>query len=719
MQSLDDYRDALIREAIIATKDPLWMTEDTRRFWDEYTRRGGKRGGAARAVGYGEKPDPDFDLLDYSSMAPGVGDITGPMADIRYYAQDPEKLTPTNLGISMLGLLPLIGSLRGIKATAHAMPQWHGTMSAESGGSEVLDPSVILREGFTRGASSEMKTPGTSTSEDILTSLRAFTPDSNVGAGFDWERRGDPNYLIRVKNTADPEKVWNLPPDLYGMGVAPGTRGDQYRKPNVFNEAETFSTRKPIWESPDPAIRMEKNYYNDKDAVSLISHEISNLGKDLDSVTSDELWDYLKSKNVSDDLAREIMAASEKAPFADVWNQVKYAYYQGAPKDTLAVLHQGNMFKDSDVSVAGLTPGATKGMTKADIDKAVEDIKEWDWNVETAALDKMVKDNTLKANLLKDGIHPAIAEGIQKEIDNGNNIDDAIDIVADRFKDATGPSGSSLTPGATPIRAGTGVNNMPEGMTREDIDNALFNAQEWSWHKDADIQDELINSGNFMKSLEEADVHPTIAEAIKKEVDKGIDISDAVDNVTSRFKNVTEPSAFPLTPQEQGWANRSLDAMNRFDATYNDMLYGQGNPKAFVTALNGMKGYKGTYKKVMDLLARQIGWDEAGSGARHTFLRNIENSYGFDARMAISDALKDMEQKRSAYAVAMGRLRDNPMIPGHGMKLDEIYEQVKGGKSLNDFGYLPVRDLYRDYTKARENAHKVLNDVVFKTARDR
>jgi hypothetical protein len=52
-----------------------------------------------------------MDALDWSSMAPLIGDVTGPISDVRNYARYPEDLNFWNLAVSLAGVLPGVPSL--------------------------------------------------------------------------------------------------------------------------------------------------------------------------------------------------------------------------------------------------------------------------------------------------------------------------------------------------------------------------------------------------------------------------------------------------------------------------------------------------------------------------------------------------------------------------------------------------------------------------------
>jgi hypothetical protein len=75
-------------------------------------RRGMPMGTAKEA--YAQDFQPPADLLDYSAGLPGVGDVTGPMADARMFARDPELMTPGNLAMAGAGLLPFVPSVAGM-----------------------------------------------------------------------------------------------------------------------------------------------------------------------------------------------------------------------------------------------------------------------------------------------------------------------------------------------------------------------------------------------------------------------------------------------------------------------------------------------------------------------------------------------------------------------------------------------------------------------------
>lgn len=62
-------------------------------------------------------------LLAASSVVPGIGDFTGPMADAHMYATDPSSRTPGNFALSAAGLLPFVPSVGAIIREVPA-PSW-------------------------------------------------------------------------------------------------------------------------------------------------------------------------------------------------------------------------------------------------------------------------------------------------------------------------------------------------------------------------------------------------------------------------------------------------------------------------------------------------------------------------------------------------------------------------------------------------------------------
>lgn len=232
----------LIDEAYEAQLDPLWSPPSAKDWYDQYEGDIGVAQGASASDFM-----PEMDLLDWSAFAPLVGDVTGPMADMRMYARNPEELTAVNLGLSAMGALPFVpsvaGTLRGIKGRAAKQPYYHGTAASTS--SKVTDPGVVLKSGYLKGQSQEMNTPGTSVSADPTTSLRAFTPSYGADVYEGRMKYGDPRRAdaMLVNRLTDPDNVWNLPPDMYRTKMGPKDPEATFRKTNYFNEAETFAKR--------------------------------------------------------------------------------------------------------------------------------------------------------------------------------------------------------------------------------------------------------------------------------------------------------------------------------------------------------------------------------------------------------------------------------------------------------------------------------------------
>ncbi len=55
-----------------------------------------------------------FGVLDAASMAPGIGDVIGPVNDAKMYYEDPSSRTWGNYGLSALGALPFVPSMAGV-----------------------------------------------------------------------------------------------------------------------------------------------------------------------------------------------------------------------------------------------------------------------------------------------------------------------------------------------------------------------------------------------------------------------------------------------------------------------------------------------------------------------------------------------------------------------------------------------------------------------------
>jgi len=101
-----------IKAAYRAQRNPVWSPGSVSKFWQDRASSGVARGASA------EDFAPPMDLLDASAMAPGVGDVTGPMADLRMFYNQPESRTPLNVGLAMAGILPAVPSVSGAKRLA-------------------------------------------------------------------------------------------------------------------------------------------------------------------------------------------------------------------------------------------------------------------------------------------------------------------------------------------------------------------------------------------------------------------------------------------------------------------------------------------------------------------------------------------------------------------------------------------------------------------------
>lgn len=123
-------------------------------------------------------------------------------------------------------------------------PLWHGVKTQQlkdakgrvMGGEESDAVYNILKDGFTRGSSAELKLPGTSVSYDPLVSAQLFSPTSWVHG-----KNKLHDYLLRVEPKVPPKGL--LSPSEYVAGVTPGG-GEIYLKPqHFFGEAELFGER--------------------------------------------------------------------------------------------------------------------------------------------------------------------------------------------------------------------------------------------------------------------------------------------------------------------------------------------------------------------------------------------------------------------------------------------------------------------------------------------
>jgi hypothetical protein len=102
-----------------------------------------------------------MDALDASALAPGVGDVTGPIADLRMYARDPEQITPGNVGMSLAGLLPFVPSVAGtidvpkVYRALRMFPSRKGELypamiqgEGVKAGEPPIKPGEVMRAGF-------------------------------------------------------------------------------------------------------------------------------------------------------------------------------------------------------------------------------------------------------------------------------------------------------------------------------------------------------------------------------------------------------------------------------------------------------------------------------------------------------------------------------------------------------------------------------------------
>lgn len=178
-----------------------------------------------------------YDLQAFG-MTPilGVSDAAGVLGDTVMYAREPEKLTWDNLKWSALGAVPFVpGSIRGLQRIP---PLYHGAKVTE-------DAQQILDQGFRRGQSAELKTPGTSLSRDPAVSLGGFALHSPMG-------------MLEVTPRVDPGSVYNMRPSEYVTGHVPDEM--LFNKPNagMFMEAETFLRRQPVGADELAALEAER-----------------------------------------------------------------------------------------------------------------------------------------------------------------------------------------------------------------------------------------------------------------------------------------------------------------------------------------------------------------------------------------------------------------------------------------------------------------------------
>jgi hypothetical protein len=197
------------------------------------------------------------------------------------------------------------------------------------------------------------------------------------------------------------------------------------------------------------------------------------------------------------------------------------------------------------------------------------------------------------------------------------------------------------------------------------------------------------------------------------------------------------PSPAPLTEQEVGHLSRA-------GAAYDQAVkfFGASTPKSMVdidpdtgkkfyemppaqlrkqmmTALDGMRGYEGSYRHVMDLVSRGIVNMEAGP---NTAINYAIQDLPYESKKRIkqaANAYADTHEKVSTRGMRLqsGQVRDR-MWKGYD-SIEEIDEAIKAGKiTLNDIGDPVFRLMYRDEAKARQHLHDVLRNEIFKTKKE-
>lgn len=86
----------------------------------------GAPGGVNYAQAQSPSRDPAGNIMSMASMIPGAGDVVGPAADVRMFAQKPESRTLKNAALFGAGLLPAVPSLAYLMnrggAAAQKMP---------------------------------------------------------------------------------------------------------------------------------------------------------------------------------------------------------------------------------------------------------------------------------------------------------------------------------------------------------------------------------------------------------------------------------------------------------------------------------------------------------------------------------------------------------------------------------------------------------------------
>lgn len=198
------------------------------------------------------------------------------------------------------------GVLRGIGPKIYRRPLWAGTQSLQTG--EVADPGDLVSKGFTRGRSAELNIPGSSTSEDIMVSNVSFAPKvvpkeiqpvtldylNSLPLGEYVGRYGNPDALVAVRHTGDPNKVYNLPPDLFRLGYSPqGTPNAVIKKPGEYQEAEVFGKRAydPFHPSAGKALEDEQTMISEDELWDMFKDEMADNDVDVDDMDTDEVND--------------------------------------------------------------------------------------------------------------------------------------------------------------------------------------------------------------------------------------------------------------------------------------------------------------------------------------------------------------------------------------------------------------------------------------------
>jgi len=189
------------------------------------------------------RPRDDFDyeaqlnqLMRASGEAGEVGQVLrappewGPQAGDWMLRQtgSPLLATATEMMVDPLNLIPGgkaaaavpigIGAVRGMKRVP---PMYHGTSA----------PMDVIQEGFRKGSSAELNTPGTSLSRDPTVAMRRAFAGKEA------------RNVLRVDPNVAPSDVRNLSFGEYNLGVVP--EDAVFNKPSagLYQEAETFLRR--------------------------------------------------------------------------------------------------------------------------------------------------------------------------------------------------------------------------------------------------------------------------------------------------------------------------------------------------------------------------------------------------------------------------------------------------------------------------------------------